>query len=554
MNQGDLFKEGEGDTYFRRNTAAKLSPQVSERLDALLTNLPLTPTKILEIGCSNGLCLEYLRRHTGAECHGIDLSKDAVMSGSNAFPDLKLQVADAADLPYPIETFDCVLFGFCLCWLAPETLFRVAAEADRVLKPGGALVIIDFDVPYSYRNTYKHKEGIYSYKSHWRDMFLWHPSYSLVSVQATSIQAHRFRVEVDERMTCSILYKAELDDPRAFLTNPFQLQSCHSEQKLTFEHGQRFSRHKDLDAYIASGTTPEYADYRKRWIATMSEETLPDATPPAPYFISISTTDLCNLACSFCYRHSPLFQPLQRKPMRLELFSALIAEMNDIGVDSFEITGGEGLIHPQIEEILNVAKQSTAQDRFLATNGLLLQGDLLDKALDVFTRVSISIDAASENVYRSIRGGDYDQVLRNIDAFIERKEKRKITKPIFRVTFIVMNENRHELQNFIEKWRPIADVVDIQDLIHYPESAQVIPMDESSDFSYCPDPFRMLSVSANGSVYPCCSVYGRCFSLGTFPEASLSSIWRGETMRQLRDDLRNKRPSQICRNCRSRTR
>ena len=115
--------------------------------------------------------------------------------------------------------FDIVIFGFCLYLCDRKHLFRIACEADRVLKSNGYLCIIDFysDVPY--KNAYKHFSGVYSYKMDYSLMFKWNPAYSLVATIPSSHSGNFYQKDLDERLALHILYK----DTNAWqLQNPFK--------------------------------------------------------------------------------------------------------------------------------------------------------------------------------------------------------------------------------------------------------------------------------------------------------------------------------------------
>jgi ubiquinone/menaquinone biosynthesis C-methylase UbiE len=219
MGQKDVFRDSEGDRYFERNRDRLASLGVAEdRVLASLRPLALQPRAILEIGCSNGWRLEALRQAYGAVCHGIDPSVRAVESGRAAFPHLTLHVGTADQLPFDAKSFDVVIFGFCLYLCDREDLFRIAAEADRVLREKGHLVVFDFFPPSPYRNPYAHRPGIYSYKMDYTGMFRWNPSYALIAhhlfpaVEGGSLDAP------DDRLSVSILRK---DSVSAFPDSPY---------------------------------------------------------------------------------------------------------------------------------------------------------------------------------------------------------------------------------------------------------------------------------------------------------------------------------------------
>jgi len=54
------------------------------------------------------------------------------------------EYGSADDLPFESDSFDGVIFGFCLYLCDHEDLFKIAQEADHVLRKKSWLVIKDF--------------------------------------------------------------------------------------------------------------------------------------------------------------------------------------------------------------------------------------------------------------------------------------------------------------------------------------------------------------------------------------------------------------------------
>ncbi len=69
------------------------------------------------------------------------------------------------------------MFGFCLYLCDREDLFRIACEADRVLKNPGWLLIQDFYSPAPVKREYHHRSGLFTHKMDYRTLFTWNPSY-----------------------------------------------------------------------------------------------------------------------------------------------------------------------------------------------------------------------------------------------------------------------------------------------------------------------------------------------------------------------------------------
>jgi ubiquinone/menaquinone biosynthesis C-methylase UbiE len=122
---------------------------------------------------------------------------------------LHLHVGTANSLPFDSATFDFVFFGFCLYLVDRNEIFQAVAEADRVLKKGGFLAILDFDPGQQHKRIYRHKEGIYSYKTSHADFFTAGGQYYLVAKESFSHAGTQFTTDPDERLSLSILYKEE---------------------------------------------------------------------------------------------------------------------------------------------------------------------------------------------------------------------------------------------------------------------------------------------------------------------------------------------------------
>lgn len=93
--------------------------------------------RVLEVGCGSGaLTTSLAERHELAAC---DVSLTAVRRLSERMPSVDLAVADAMDLPYARDQFDCVVAANLFEHLeSPSAFLR---SVDRCLRPGGRLVM-----------------------------------------------------------------------------------------------------------------------------------------------------------------------------------------------------------------------------------------------------------------------------------------------------------------------------------------------------------------------------------------------------------------------------
>lgn len=213
MTQKSQFLSGEGDAWFKRNAAALENQQLPES-DALLVELlslkgPLAGlqegARVLEVGCGAGGRLAWLHKNRGMECFGVDPSELAVQKASYA--GVRATVGTADDLPFADKSFDVLIFGFCLYLCDRDDLFKIAAEADRVLKTSGWLLIRDFYSPSPLANDYHHLAGVRSYKMDYKKIFTWNPDYCVYSHRVAHHEEGTFTDDQREWVATTVLRK-----------------------------------------------------------------------------------------------------------------------------------------------------------------------------------------------------------------------------------------------------------------------------------------------------------------------------------------------------------
>ena len=205
-SQRAAFLTHEGDAWFERNAAVRFVSE-SDAVLSSINRLGIQPAIAIEIGCAGGSRIGAIKsRHPGARCFGIDPSRRAIQSATTAYPNVDFRVGTADRLHLPDKSTNLIIFGFCLCWTDPVHHFRIAAEADRILADDGFIVVFDFVADPAYRTDYKHASGLYTYKMNWSDMFVRHPSYSLIGREYSEQHSpHSFNR--NERVTTDVIRK-----------------------------------------------------------------------------------------------------------------------------------------------------------------------------------------------------------------------------------------------------------------------------------------------------------------------------------------------------------
>ncbi|MFI7519862.1 class I SAM-dependent methyltransferase [Micromonospora globbae] len=96
--------------------------------------------RVLDAGCGAGRMSRYLTER-GCLVEGVDLSPHMVAMARRDRPDLAFTVGSLADLPYPENRFAGVLLWYSIIHTPPAGQARIFAEAARVLRPTGHLLV-----------------------------------------------------------------------------------------------------------------------------------------------------------------------------------------------------------------------------------------------------------------------------------------------------------------------------------------------------------------------------------------------------------------------------
>lgn len=125
----DEFHAGRGLSALKRRQVGHLAPGPGRR--------------VLDLGCGRGEVLLACAQ-AGAEVAGIDYAEAAIEIAAETLAEVagaEVLQGDITKLPWPDASFDAVLSGDVIEHLVPEDAERMLAEAHRVLRPGGRLVL-----------------------------------------------------------------------------------------------------------------------------------------------------------------------------------------------------------------------------------------------------------------------------------------------------------------------------------------------------------------------------------------------------------------------------
>lgn len=216
--QKNIFLDTEGNNWFDRNKIPLDKKQFSnDRIIEIIEKLDIPVKRLLEVGCANGKRLDEIRKKYNADVYGIEPSALAIKDGAKLFPKVNFQQGTAENLPFENDLFDVVVFGFCLYLCDREDLFTIAAEADRVLRNNGVIIILDFNSKIPYQNDYIHYKGIKSFKMEYSKMFLWNPNYYLKYKHLTTHNGENNILDIDDQVSIEVISKSL----NTYIKNPY---------------------------------------------------------------------------------------------------------------------------------------------------------------------------------------------------------------------------------------------------------------------------------------------------------------------------------------------
>lgn len=338
------------------------------------------------------------------------------------------------------------------------------------------------------------------------------------------------------------------------------------------------------------------------------------AVESLPLLVTMECTSICNLRCVMCpHAVGDVVRP---KHLPLDTMDAMAGPL--AAAEAVQLHGiGEPLASPSFWRAIEGDYLDPDCRVSINTNLTLLDEKRIGRlvALKGQLLVNVSLDAATSETYRRIRGFEFDEVLANIRRLIAARGDRPYPKVHINMT--LMRENIEEVVRFVELAKDLGcDGVEMWHLNRYDEGhmARYVIAKEDWTFDYpkqglwnypalsnacvkaaitrageldlpihtdvnkvfiyeaepsgeaaapaeptaseaeqvgpsqptvkdCGYPWQWALVEADGSVKPCCYV-GK--SVGNVNEEDFRSIWNGNAMRQLREDVIADRINPVC--------
>jgi len=145
---------------------------------------------------------------------------------------------------------------------------------------------------------------------------------------------------------------------------------------------------------------------------------------PFTIFADFDISNRCNNQCPKCVS-SLLYDNCDKTIVKLEDAKRVISQLKDIGGKAITFAGGgDPACNPHLEEIIRHANHG--MDVAMYTNGLGLNGRMIEAIVDCCTWMRISFDADGPEMYRKTHGMNkkaFERVLSNIEHIVKAKKE-----------------------------------------------------------------------------------------------------------------------------------
>jgi len=281
-----------------------------------------------------------------------------------------------------------------------------------------------------------------------------------------------------------------------------------------------------------------------------------------PYRLIIETGNVCPLRCVLC--------PTGRRENGLPTgflsfldFKKIVDELGDYLIIIDLYNWGEPLLNTEIFEIVRYARDKNIL--------VILSSNLnhFDKAIckklircDLNLLMISLYGASQETVETYQRGNNFENVIENVRRVVEEKRKSKRKKPFLQWRFMVTRYNEHEIPKAIEIAKKIgidflelgcfrcdmSKEVFLDNASQFESVREWLPKNERySMYDYihkrkkilrkndCSFLWTQSVVNWDGSVFPCCAVYGERWNFGNMFRSNFREIWNNAKYRASRE-------------------
>ncbi len=263
--------------------------------------------------------------------------------------------------------------------------------------------------------------------------------------------------------------------------------------------------------------------------------------------ITIETTNRCAAKCVMCPREK-MIQPLE--VMSQSLFEKVIRDAYKENIKTIGLCGyGDVFLDKGVIDKIKFAKELNPDfSIYVSTTGNAMHPKLFDAIVKYVDIVKYSIYGLTKEVYEKVMGGiKFEKSIRNIEDFIKFDNKKKVYSV---GNFVTMDENKHQMNEWIETWQPKLDEVYVWKPHNYIDGRKYRDISGKKQTS-CGRPIDgPLNIAVNGKAHVCCFDYNKHMIVGDSNSMTIDEIMKSKELNKIIDKHKKNDFSElICKDC-----
>lgn len=257
--------------------------------------------------------------------------------------------------------------------------------------------------------------------------------------------------------------------------------------------------------------------------------------------VYLEITNICNLKCPFCIGNTR-----EKKYLSFDEFKIILNKLSGYTSYLYFHILGEPLMHPNVNEFINYAKENNFNIN-ITTNGYLLNKIKDNKNV---RQINISLHSFNEN--NGVTLNDYlANIFDSVDELI--KNKTYISLRLW-----VKNEHNEKMVEFINNRYKVEINLDnyfkINDYLFINPFHEFIWPDLNNNYyeeeGTCYALKDHIGILSNGTIVPCCLDTKGIIALGNIFEDDLKEILENERIKNMLNNFKNnKKCEELCRHC-----
>jgi radical SAM protein with 4Fe4S-binding SPASM domain len=253
-------------------------------------------------------------------------------------------------------------------------------------------------------------------------------------------------------------------------------------------------------------------------------------------------------------------------------------------IKTIQLFGGEPLLYPRVKDLFTLASNNACEIQVI-TNGSLLTSKSRELIrTNNTTLVKISLEASTQETYESIRGGNLEKILSNIERLAMDRKRPCASHPEIQINFVAMERNIRELPTLVARAANIGvdsllvlyvncghreDLARESLYLHQELSDEYMQKalevgkqlgirvttpgffskklkDPDCDRT-CHSPWKNCLIDVNGNLSFCCGGAG---PLGNILETPFDELWHNQTITNFRRLVNTNEQPECCKTCR----